>query len=175
VFIFVIIELGSRRVVHFGVTRNPTDQWTAQQLREAIPFGEKPRFLIHDNDGKFGPSFKRVAAEIEILKTPYRAPKANVICERFLGSLRRECLDHFLILGERHLRRLVKEYMAYFSHARPHQGIEQLIPCQPERPEDPPATGKIASRPMLGGLHHDYFWQAAKCACQDQAQLPNYH
>jgi len=95
VFVFVIIELGSRRVVHFGVTRNPTDQWTAQQLREATSFGEKPRLLIRDNDGKFGPSFARVAAEIEVLKTPYRAPKANAICERFLGSLRRECLDHF--------------------------------------------------------------------------------
>ncbi len=71
VFVFVIIELGSRRVVHFRVTRNPTDQWTAQQLREATPFGEKPRFLIRDNDSKFGPSFARVAAEIEVLKTPY--------------------------------------------------------------------------------------------------------
>jgi hypothetical protein len=74
-------------VVHFGVTRNPTDQWTAQQLREATPFRERLRFLIRDNNGKFGPSFKRVAAEIEVLKTPYRAPKANAICECFLGSL----------------------------------------------------------------------------------------
>lgn len=100
VFVFVIVELGSRRVVHFGVTRNPTDQRTAQQLREATPFGEKPRFLIHDNDNKFGPAFARVAnaTDIEVLKTPYRAPKANAICERFIGSLRRECLDHFLIL-----------------------------------------------------------------------------
>jgi transposase InsO family protein len=177
VFVFVIIELGSRRVVHFGITRNPTDQWTAQQLREATPFGEKPRFLIRDNDSKFGPSFTRVAkgTGIEVLKTPYRAPRANAICERFLGSLRRECLDHFLILGERHLRRLVKGYKTYFNHARPHQGIEQYIPCQPERPGKPPATGKIASRPVLGGLHHDYYWQAAECVCQAQAQLPNYH
>jgi len=162
VFVFVIIELGSRRAVHFRVTRNPTDQWTAQQLREATPFGEKPRFLIRDNDDKFGPAFARVAnaTDIEVLKTPYRAPKANAICERFLGNLRRECLDHFLILGERHLHRLVKEYMAYFNHACPHQGIEQHIPCQPERPEGPPASGKIVSRPVLDGLHHDYYWQA---------------
>ncbi len=166
VFVFVIIELGSRRVVHFGVTRNPTDQWTAQQLREATPFGERPRFLIRDNDSKFGPSFTRVAAEIEVLKTPYRAPKANAICERFLGSLRRECLDHFLILSERHLYRLVKEYKEYFNHARPHQGIEQHIPCQPERPEAPPLGGKVASRPVLSGLHHDYYWQAAESVGQ---------
>ena len=176
VFVFVIIELGSRRVVHFGVTRNPTDQWTAQQLREATPFGEKPRFLIRDNDGKFGPSFARVAkgTGIKVLKTPYRAPKANAICERFLGSLRRECLDHFLILGERHLHRLVKEYMAYFNYARPHQGIEQYIPCHPERPERPPASGKIASRSVLSGLHHDYFWQAADSVAQGTHQPSGY-
>lgn len=89
VFVFVIIELGSRRVVHFGVTRNPTDSWVAQQLREATPFGEGPRFLIRDNDRKYSKSFDRVAAGIDVLKTPYRAPKANAICERFLGSLRR--------------------------------------------------------------------------------------
>jgi len=97
IFVFVIIELGSRRVVHMGVTRNPTDEWTAQQLREAIPFGEVPRYLIRDNDSKYGDSFDRVTAGIEVLRTPYQAPKANAICERFLGSLRRECLDYFLI------------------------------------------------------------------------------
>lgn len=174
VFVFVIIELSSRRVVHFGVTRNPTDQWTAQQLREATPFGEKPRFLIRDNDGKFGPSFARVAAEIEVLKTPYRTPKANAICERFIGSLRRECLDHFLILGDRHLYRLVKEYKTYFNHARPHQGIEQRIPCQPERPEAPPLGRKVASRPVLRGLHHDYYWQAAESVGQGTHQPSGY-
>ncbi len=176
VFVFVIIELGSRRVVHYGVTRNPTDQWTAQQLREATPFGEGPRFLIRDNDGKFGSSFAQVArgTGIEVLKTPYRAPRANAICERFLGSLRRECLDHFLIFGERHLHRLVKEYMTYFNHARPHQGIEQHIPCQPERPERPPLGGKIASRPVLSGLHHDYYWQAAESVGQGAHQPSGY-
>ena len=98
IFVFVIIELGSRRVVHFRVTRTPTDRWVAQQLREATPFGEGPRYLIRDNDDKYGDSFKRVTAGIEVLKTPYKTPKANAICERFLGSLRRECLDYVLIL-----------------------------------------------------------------------------
>jgi len=78
IFVFVIIELGSRRVVHFGVTRNPTDKWAAQQLRESTPFGEGPRYLIRDNDKKYGDSFEQVAAGIEVLKTPYKAPKANV-------------------------------------------------------------------------------------------------
>jgi putative transposase len=174
VFVFVIIELGSRRVVHFGVTRNPTDHWTAQQLREATPYGEGSRFLIRDNDGKFGPSFERVTAGIEVLKTPYRAPKANAICERFLGSLQRKCLDHFLILSERHLYRLVKEYKEYFNHARPHQGIEQHIPCHPERLETPPLDGKVASRSVLGGLHHDYYWQVAESVGQGAHQHSGY-
>jgi putative transposase len=128
VFVFVIIELGSRRVVHLGATRKPTDPWTAQQLREATPFGAGPRCLIRDNDDKYGDSFSRVArgTGIEVLKTPYRAPRASAICERFLGSLRRECLDHFLILSERHLSRIVKEYRYYYDRSRPHQGIGQF-------------------------------------------------
>ena len=165
VFVFVIIELGSRRVVHFGVTRHPTDAWIAQQLREATPFGAKPRFLIRDNDRKYGASFDRVAAGIDVLRTPYKTPRANAVCERFLGSLRRECLDYFLILGEKHLYRVAKEYKQYFNHARPHQGIEQRIPCQPERLETPLVNRELASRPVLGGLHHDYGWQTSPNAC----------
>jgi transposase InsO family protein len=170
VFVFVIIELGSRRVVHFRMTRHPTDQWVAQQLREATPFGKGPRYLIRDNDNKYGDSFEQVAAGIKVLKTPYKAPKANAICERFLGSLRRECLDHVLILSERHLHRVVKEYTEYFNHARPHQGIKQHIPCRPERPDAPPVNGKLSSRLVLAGLHHDYFWRAAGCVGQGSGQ-----
>jgi len=130
VFAFFIIELGSRRVVHYGVTRSPSDGWVAQQLREATPYDERPRFLIRDNDSEYGQCFTRVAEDrrIEILRTPVRAPKANSICERFLGSVRRECLDHILILSERHLHQVIGEYVAYFNHSRPHQGIGQRIP-----------------------------------------------
>jgi transposase InsO family protein len=122
--------------------------------------GEAPRFLIRDNDCKYGASFARQATEtnIEVLRTPVGAPKANAICERFLGSLRRECLDHFLILSERHLHRIVKEYVAYFNHARPHQGVDQRIPCQPEQVSK---MGRIVSYSVLGGLHHDYRRKAA--------------
>jgi transposase InsO family protein len=175
VFVFVIIELGSRRVAHYGVTRNPTDQWVAQQLREATPFGERPRYLIRDNDDKYGASFERAAAGINVLKTPYRAPKANAICERFLGSLRRECLDHILILSERHLHRVVKEYKEYFNYARPHQGIKQRIPCQSEWMETPPVSRRVMSRPVLGELHHDYYWQAAECVGQGRGQPQAYY
>src|SRR5207244_5358338 len=102
-FVFVIIELASRRVVHVAVTRHPSDAWAAQQLREATPFGEGPRFLIRDNDDKYGPQFGHVAAGagIKVLRTPVAAPRANTYCERFLGSLRRECLDFMFILSER--------------------------------------------------------------------------
>jgi transposase InsO family protein len=154
-FVFVIVELKSRRVVHFAVTRHPTDAWVAQQLREATPYGKSPRFLIRDRDGKFGELFRRVVKgrSIVVLLTPYRAPQANAICERFWGSLRRECLDFFILLGERHLYRVVKEYVAYFNNARPHQGLGQRIPGEPE----PSAReGKLIAFPVLGGLHHDY-------------------
>ena len=161
IFVFVIIELESRRVVHVNVTRQPTDAWVAQQLREATPFGEGPRFLIRDNGKKYGGQFQHVVdgADIEILKTPVEAPRANAFCERFLGSLRRECLDYMLILSERHLRHIVTEYATYFNQARPHQGINQRIPCAPQLPDHP--DGEIVGVPVLGGLHHDYRRKAA--------------
>jgi putative transposase len=116
--------------MHVGVTRFPTDAWTAQQLREATPYGHMPKYLIRDHDSKFGPCFARVAATsgIEILKTPYHAKRPNAICERFLGSVRRECLDHVLILHEKQLHRVLRAYVEYFNRARPHQGIQQQVP-----------------------------------------------
>jgi len=154
---FVIIEWESRRLVHFGVTRSPNDAWVAQQLREATPFEQGPRFLIRDNDNKYGQAFARGAkgTGIEILRTPFQAPKANAICERFLGSVRRECLDFCLIFSVRHLYRTIKEYQAYFNHSRPHQGIGQHIPY-PRQPDQLHITEEIVSQPILGGLHHDY-------------------
>jgi putative transposase len=162
-FAFFLIELGSRKVVHVGVTRHPTDEWIAQQLREATPFGTRPRYLIRDNDSKYGPQMARVAAtsQIEILKTPVRAPQANAICERFLGSVRQECLDHVLVLHERHLGRVLREYVEYFNRARPHQGIDQALPGRTEmRTGGSKGNQTIVSLPILGGLHHDYCFAA---------------
>ena len=141
VYAFFIVELATRRVVHVGVTRHPTDAWVAQQLREATPFGQHPRYLIRDNDSKFGPAFARVAKDsgIEILRTAYRAPRMNAVCERFLGSVRRECLDHLLILSEAHLRRALRAYVAYFNEQRPHQGIAQQVPVPGQASPAPPA------------------------------------
>jgi putative transposase len=158
-FASFLIELQSRKVIHVGVTRSPTDAWTAQQLREATPFGQSPKYLISDRDNKFGPSFARVAATrgIKILKTPNHAPRANAICERFLGSVRRECLDHLLILQEKQLQRVLNAYVMYFNQARPHQGIRQQIPEQKAGSVPTQhASGKVISFPVLGGLHRDY-------------------
>jgi putative transposase len=158
-FAFFMVELHSRRVIHVGVTRSPTDAWTAQQLREATAYGVGPKYLIRDHDGKFGVGFARVAktSGIEMLTTPYHAPRANAICERFLGSVRRECLTHLLILHEKQLQRVLGAYVQYFNRARPHQGIKQQIP-EPNDGIVPPRQngGKIISCPVLGGLHHDY-------------------
>jgi putative transposase len=158
VFVFVIIELGSRRVVHFHVTRHPTDGWLAQQLRQATPFGAGPNYLIRDNDRKYGEQFDHVArgTGIEVLLTPVEAPRANAFCERFLGSLRRECLDHLLVLSERQLYRSVGEYVDFYNRARPHQGIDQHIPCVLDSSAPGYEEGRIVSWPVLGGLHHDY-------------------
>src|SRR5215831_2727473 len=147
-YAFFIIELHSRRVIHVGVTRCPTDTWTAQQLREATAYDVGPKYLIRDNDGKFGVGFARVAktSHIEILKTPYHAPRANAICERFLGSVRRECLDHLLILQEKQLQRVLGAYVQYFNRARPHQGIKQQIPGSHDGPAPPDhVSGKVLS------------------------------
>jgi putative transposase len=158
-FAFFIVELHSRKVLHVGVTRSPTDAWTAQRLREATAYGVGPKYLIRDNDSKFGVAFARVAqtSGIKILKTPYHAPRANAICERFLGSVRRECLDHLLILQEKQLHRVLRAYVKYFNQARPHQGIRQQIPERSARSVPVQhASGKVISFPILGGLHRDY-------------------
>ena len=162
-FAFFIIELKSRKVIHVAVTRSPTDSWVAQQLREATPYEQAPKYLIRDNDSKFGPSFVRVAktSGIKLLKTPVHAPRANAICERFLRSVRQECLDHLLILQETQLQRVLNTYVGYFNRGRPHQGIRQQIPEQHSSgPSIQDAGNKVIALPVMGGLHHDYRWAA---------------
>ena len=142
-----------------GVSHHPSDAWVAQQLREATLDDRRPKYLICDRDSKYGPVFTRLAEAtgITVLHTAYRAPRENATCERFLGSVRRECLDHLLVLGEAHLRRIRREYVAYYNHARPHQGLAQRVP-------DPPEAGtrragrsnNVRAAPILGGLHYAY-------------------
>lgn len=177
-YAFVIVRVGSRRVVHVNATAHPTDAWVAQQLREATPFGETAKHLICDNDTKFGPVFEAAAKTcgLEVIHTPYEAPRANAICERFVGSVRRECLDHLLVLGNRQLVRALVKYAEYFNPSRPHQGVAQQTPDSAQSvqatgatgrssacPTSPTAPGQLSSRklmavPVLNGLHHSYAW-----------------
>ena len=159
IFAFFIVKHGTREVVHVGVTRAPSDRWAAQQLREATPSGEGPRFLIRDNDSKFGQHFAAVAqgSGIEVVRIPPQSPDLNPICERFLGSVRRDCLDHVVILNETQLRRVLEEYAyRYFNRARPHQGLGQRIPGAKGVGPPGEAPKQVVALPVLGGLHHDY-------------------
>jgi len=156
VYILFFIELGTRRVHFAGCTAHPDQAWVTQQARQLTwklqdrPPDVKPmRFLIHDRDTKFTRSFDRIflSEGIEIVLTPYRAPKANAFAERWIRSLREECLDHLLILNERHLRRVLIEYITFYNEARPHQGLEQQTPIPDERHSN---DGVIQRRDVLG-------------------------
>ena len=157
-YIFVLLELKRRRIVHASVIQSPTDEWTAQQLREATPWGRVPRYLVRDRDSKYAALFSAVAvsSDVQELKMPYRTPRANGICERFIGSLRRECLDHVLFHDGRHVQRVVREYIAYYNQDRPHQGIGQRISNHYDLLKSKPTSGRIRTRAILGGLHHSY-------------------
>ena len=161
IYIFVVIEHETRKIVHAAVTKSPTDAWTAQQIREATPWGNRPKYLIHDNDGKYGRQFKNIVREsgIKAINTPPQAPKANAICERFLGSVKWECLDHVLVLNQYQLKRILKEYQDYYNQQRPHQGIEQRIPGKVDENQPAPnyhLKGEVVSTPVLNGLFHNY-------------------
>jgi transposase InsO family protein len=152
------VDINSRRVVHLAATYSPSQQWAAQQLRNATPFGDGPRFIIRDRDDKYGAEFDRVAkgAGIQPIRTAVRAPLMNSVVERFLRSARQECLDHLIILGEHHLSRVLEEFaFRYFNTVRPHQGLGQRIPVPTPRPVCSDAS-RVNSVPVLGGLHHDY-------------------
>ena len=156
VYAFFIVHMGSRKVVYAAACRNPTQEWTTQQLRNATMDGDAPKILLRDRDDKFGASFDRVAkgVGIRVIKTAVRAPDMNAVAERFVGSARREILDHGIVIDDQHLGRLVAQYKEYFNEARPHQGIGQRIPGKPAVAID--ITKPIVAKPVLGGLHHDY-------------------
>jgi transposase InsO family protein len=157
-YIFVVIALKRRWIVHMGTTKFPTDEWTAQQLREATPWERGPQYLIRDRDSKYAARFSVVAISsgIQELKTPYRTPRANGICERFRGSLRRECLDHVLFPDGKHVQRVVREYTVYYNQERPHRGIGQRIPNHYDLLKSMPTNERIRSKAILDGLHHNY-------------------
>ncbi len=164
-YVFVILSIHTREILHWNVTEHPTAEWTYEQVLQATWDRTAPQYLICDRDGKYGTHFTeniKKRLNIKLIRTPYKAPKANSFCERLIGSMRRECLDHFLIFNEKHLRAVLAEYVSFYQDCRPHQGINQQIPAN-QLLEQPPAAseGRIDSRPILNGLHHHYHRQAA--------------
>jgi putative transposase len=164
IYLLVIMELHTRRVLHVAVTRSPSDEWVAQQFKNLLLDHDVPRFLLRDRDDKFGSRLRALtdSENMRQLKTPIRAPRANAYCERLLGSARRECFDHILVLGDDHLRQVASEYFRYHNERRPHQGLGQKIPSgrQPQSVSEF-RQARLEAKPILGGLHHDYSWVEA--------------
>jgi transposase InsO family protein len=159
-FVLVLLAHDRRRIRHVAVTAHPTAAWTAQQLREAFPWDEAPRYLLHDRDHAFdrlGPTAKAMGID-EVLTAP-RAPWQNAFVERFIGSARRECLDHVIVFNESGLQRLLTLYCSYHERSRTHLSLDKDTPIP--RSVTPPSDGAVVAIPEVGGLHHRYERRAA--------------
>jgi transposase InsO family protein len=160
-FVLVILAHERRRVVHFNITEHPTARWTTQQVVDAFPWEEAPRYLVRDRDRIYGASFRQRVQHMgiaEVLIAP-RSPWQNPYVERLIGSIRRECLDHVIVLHERHLRRLLTKYFRYYHHWRTHRAL--AMDCPRPRVVQRPEDGSIREIPEVGGLHHHDERQAA--------------
>ena len=170
-FVFVAMEVASRRILHHNVTAHPTADWTLQQLREAILGGDGYQFLIHDRDSIFSTDLDEELQRsfgLRVLRTPVRAPQANAYCERLIGTVRRECLDFMIPLNERHLRKTLRSWVAHYNKGRPHASLgpgipeefvaKALPPARMPRHMVPPAC-QIRAGDILCGLHHEYWWE----------------
>ena len=158
-YVFLVLEHGLRKVLHWNVSAAPTMSWVVQQLREATPYGIQPRYLFRDNDGIYGHGVRAFLDDCDIkeVRTAYRSPWQNPYVERFVGTLRRELLDHLIILDERHLERLLAEFIERYYHTdRPHQGLDGDTPLPHAEPPDLAGPTKLVATPVLGGLHHTY-------------------
>lgn len=156
-YVFVVLAHDRRRIVHFGVTAHPTSAWVAQQIREAFPWDSAPRYLIRDRDAIYGPEVraKLKAMGIKEVKTAPRSPWQNPYVERAIGSIRRECLDHVIVLNEAHLRRVLSGYLGYYLGARTHLSLAKDSPdSRPIQARD--RGGTVVAFPQVGGLHHRY-------------------
>jgi len=155
-FVFLILAHDRRRVLHFDVTTNPTAEWTVQQIVEAFPWEDAPRYLLRDRDGIYGEYFRRRVRNmgIEQVVTAARSPWQNPYAERLIGSVRRECLDHLIVFNERHLRRILTSYFRYYNRWRTHQSLE--MDCPEPREAHSTDRGTVIELPEVGGLHHHY-------------------
>ena len=155
-YCFIVLCHDRRRILHFNVTAHPTAQWTAQQVIEAFPFDEAPRFLIRDRDGIYGKYFRNRVKNmgIEEVITAPRSPWQNPYAERIIGSIRRECLDHVIVINEAHLLRILASYFEYYHKSRPHLSLERNAPVP--REIELPDQGEVIAIPQVSGLHHRY-------------------
>ena len=161
-YVWFVIQHGRRTILHVNVTTHPTSSWTIQQLREAFPEEHSLRYLICDNDSIFS---ERVAEAIghlgiESKRTAYRSPWQNGIAERWVGTIRRELLDHVVVIDERHLRRLLHEYVDYYNEERVHTRLRDS-PTGRSAEKRPSARAHVVGLPRVGGLHHRYVWREA--------------
>jgi putative transposase len=155
-FVFVILSRDRRRPVHFAVTEYPTSEWVAHQLLEALPWDSVPRYMLRDRYGSYGERFSEAARRLDIREvlTAPQSPWQNLYIERLIGSIRRECLDHVIVLNESGLRRILKFYFEYYEHSRTHLSLAKDAPIA--RAIQPIGTGAIVAIPQVGGLHHRY-------------------
>jgi transposase InsO family protein len=153
-YVFFVIAHNRREIVHFNVTDSPTAAWIWQQVLNATPCGSQPTYLVHDRDAVYGGEFDAKLRRLAIsgIPTPVRAPRANSIAERVVRTLRHECLDHMIVINERHLYELLTEYVSYYNQERPHRSLEHQSPV----PREIIREGPVVSRRILGGLHHAY-------------------
>lgn len=158
-FVFIVLSQDRRRIVHFNVTPHPTAEWTAQQIVESFPFDSAPKYLLRDRDRIYGYEFQKQVEVIgitEVLTAP-RSPWQNPYVERVIGSIRRECLDHVIVLNEESLRRTLASYLSYYHRSRLHLSLEKDSPD----PRPVQSVGKVVAIPEVGGLHHRYQRRAA--------------
>ena len=161
-YVWFVIGHGRRRVIHFHVTLNPTARWVIQQLREAFPDESAPRYLLYDHDSVFSAEVTAALRSFgaEPARTAYRSPWQNPIAERWIGTCRRELLDHVIVFGERHLRHLLSDYVAYYNAERVHTRLRDAPDGRPTEARPSP-TAKLVALPRVGGLHHRYVWGEA--------------
>ena len=160
-FALEVLSHDRRRLVHFNVTEHPTAEWTARQLVEACGLDEAPRYLIRDRDQVYGERFSRQARTLDIGEAVIapRSPWQNPYAVRVIGSMRREYLDHVVVIGERHLREILSEYIDYYNETRTHLSLSKDAPKP--RTVQLPSQGRVVKVPRVGGLHHEYLRRAA--------------
>jgi transposase InsO family protein len=161
-YVLFIMHHARRRIAHIGITPNPTAAWICQRLREAFPDDEAPRYLILDRDRKFGHEVIRTlqGMGVKIVRTAYRSPWQNGVAERWVLSVRRDLLDHVVVLGERHLGQILHDYVRYYHEDRCHLALEKDCPVKRRASSRPDPKGKVIALPRIGGLHHRYEWRA---------------